>query len=194
MPPQQPCGLLDFGDNGLDFGAHDTDFGCQGRKRYWFDSNIRVPLRQAAVRMLESKDHQQIMSVQWSSGFGIRVADPRLVWHRLDSSCGLLNQSHTRTIHLLVSFRFRSSQPIAPHNHANFGIGTLGLAANVKSTPLDKVTDPIPQFRSKTHPRVRHGRRSRAQYNPPVPARTARSASGETVSEPPFAVSVPMIE
>jgi len=48
--------------------------------------------------------------------------------YRLDSSCGLLNQSHTRTIHFPVFFRFRSSQPVAPHNRANFGIGTLAAA------------------------------------------------------------------
>jgi len=65
------------------------------------------------------------------------VAKPSVaVWksassYRLDSSCGLLNQSHTRTIHLPVSFRFRSSQPVAPHNRrANFGIGTLEAAAH----------------------------------------------------------------
>jgi len=41
------------------------------------------------------------------------------------SSCGLLNQSHTRNNDLLVSFRFRSSQTVSLQNDANFGIRTL---------------------------------------------------------------------
>ena len=37
----------------------------------------------------------------------------------------LLNQSHTRSDKFASVLRFRSSQASAPHNDANFGIGTL---------------------------------------------------------------------
>src|SRR3569832_95876 len=40
------------------------------------------------------------------------------------SPCGLLNQSHTRSINYLASFRFRSSNR-GSDNATNFGIGTL---------------------------------------------------------------------
>src|SRR5262245_17638118 len=49
---------------------------------------------------------------------GIFAASPK---------CGLLNQSHTRSISASV-LRFRSSQARLRHNDANFGIGTLERA------------------------------------------------------------------
>src|SRR5215470_9490923 len=66
----------------------------------------------------------------------MRTSDPKLhscggsevrIIPAASSQCGLLNQSHTRSIGSSV-LRFRSSQMRMPQNDANFGIGTLLIA------------------------------------------------------------------
>ena len=68
-----------------------------------------------------------------------------------NSSCGLLNQSHTRS-YVASVLRFRSSQTRVPHNDANFGIGTL--------EPPGVLEDQWPPSRPRKHRAIPPARRS----------------------------------
>jgi hypothetical protein len=61
----------------------------------------------------------QIQKPHQCGGSAVRIIDAA------SSSCGPLNQSHTRINKLPVSFRFRSPQKKARQNDTNFGIRTL---------------------------------------------------------------------